>query len=75
MVKRKGEPMSSTAEEIITRAINELRQQPMNDVEIAIDLLGGAVPVLIAATGTASTANYLHSLADMVHASNIDNLN
>ncbi len=67
--------MSNQQAEIITRAINDLRKLKMSDVEIAIDLLGGAIPVMIEATGTTSTCNYLHSLADMVHTSNIDNIN
>ncbi|MBT3205589.1 MAG: hypothetical protein HOB14_00285 [Gammaproteobacteria bacterium] len=67
--------MKDKRAEIITQAINELRQQKINEVEIAIDLLGGAIPVLIDATGTASTANYLHNLADLVNTSNLDNLN
>ena len=67
--------MKDKRAEIITQAINELRQQKINEVVIAIDLLGGAIPVLIDATGTASTANYLHNLADLVNTSNLDNLN
>ena len=68
--------MSNPQAEIITQAINDLRKQNLNEVEIAIDLLGGViVPVLIEASGTATTANYLHNLADMIYVSDLDNIN
>jgi len=60
--------MSDKEAEIITQAINDLRKQNINDVQIAIDLLGSAVPVMIEASGVTSTANFLISLADQVKA-------
>lgn len=67
--------MTDKTAEIITKMINDLRAIPKNDVEIAIDLLGAATPVMIEAAGTASTAIFLHNLADLVQSSNLDNLN
>lgn len=67
--------MNNPQAEIITQAINELRKQNLNDVEIAIDLLGGVIPVLIEAAGTASASLYLHNLADMIYVSDLDNIN
>jgi len=58
--------MTDKSAEILTQMITDLRALNVNDVQIAIDLLGSAVPVLIEASGVTSTANFLISLADQV---------
>ena len=58
--------MTDKSAKIITRAINDLRKQNINDVEISIDFLGGAVAVMVEAAGVNSTASLLRNLADQV---------
>lgn len=43
--------MTEKTAETITQTINKMRAQNINDVEIALNFIGGAVPVLIEAAG------------------------
>ncbi len=58
--------MTKTPEQIITQTINDLRAIKHNDVLIAVDLLGVAVPVLLQVAGTKQTESFLRDFADKV---------
>jgi hypothetical protein len=51
---------------ILTTAIMEMRANQQNDVEIAIDLIGSAVPCMLEAAGTKHTADFLRNLATQI---------
>jgi len=61
--------------EVITSAINQLRQKKVNDIEIALEFLSGSIPVLIEVQGAKETANYFRRLADSIQSSDLDTLN
>ncbi len=55
--------MIDKSAEILTTAINQMRAGQMNDVEISINLVGCAVPVMLEATGSKATADFFRNLA------------
>ena len=58
--------MKDKTAELLTNAINEMRVAGKNPQQIATDLMGGAVAVMVESIGIAETSKFLHSFADKV---------